>query len=312
MKTEVLSSDNTLIGIGECMVELSPMGDGLMRQSFAGDVLNTLWYARAALGPSWSTRFVSAVGTDPLSQNMLDFIEAGGIDCGLVRRIPDRRPGLYTIHLDHGERSFHYWRDQSAARLLAADRPHLTNAVFGADVIYLSGITLAILPREDAQFLLDRLKTATASGKTVFFDSNIRPSLWSDAAWMREAIHLAAAHSSIVLPSFDDEQMAFEDASPKETLQRYADMGANIVILKNGDSDILALEDGEVQVFETDAVTEPVDTTGAGDSFNGAFIADYLTSGDIENAVKAGQACSAQVVRHHGALIGKPTEAWLH
>ena len=84
------------------------------------------------------------------------------------------------------------------------------------------------------------------------------------------------------------------------------------MVLKNGDSDILALEDGEVQVFETDAVTEPVDTTGAGDAFNGAFIADYLTTGDIEIAVKAGQACSAQVVRHHGALIGKPTEAWLH
>ena len=294
------------------MVELCPMGDSLMRQSFAGDVLNTLWYARAALDPSWSTRFVSAVGKDPLSQEMIDFIEAGGIDCGLVRRIPDRRPGLYTIHLDHGERSFHYWRDQSAARLLASDRPHLTDAIFNADIIYLSGITLAILPRDDAHFLLDQLKTATASGKTVFFDSNIRPTLWSDTEWMREAIHLAAANSSIVLPSFDDEQKAFDDASPKETLERYAGNGADIVVLKNGDGDILALEDGEVQVFETDAVTEPVDTTGAGDAFNGAFIADYLTTGDIESAVMAGQVCSAKVVRHHGALIGKPTEAWLH
>ena len=244
---------------------------------------------------------------------MLDFIEAGGIDCGLVRRIPDRRPGLYTIHLDHGERSFNYWRDQSAARLLASDRPHLTDAIFNADVIYLSGITIAILPRDDAHFLLDQLKTATASGKTVFFDSNIRPTLWSDTDWMREAIHLAAANSSIVLPSFDDEQKAFDDARPEGDAGTLCGIRArDIVVLKNGDSDILALEDGEVQVFETDAVTEPVDTTGAGDAFNGAFIADYLTSGDIESAVKAGQDCSAQVVRHHGALIGKPTEAWLH
>ncbi|MGI9465276.1 MAG: sugar kinase, partial [Aestuariivirgaceae bacterium] len=90
-----MAGKHKLIGIGECMVELSPAGNGLLRQSFAGDVLNTLWYASAAFGPEWSTGFLSAVGTDPLSQGMIKFIESGGIECDLVRRLPGRRPGLY-------------------------------------------------------------------------------------------------------------------------------------------------------------------------------------------------------------------------
>ena len=70
---------------------------------------------------------------------MLDFMQRAGVDCAAVQRLENRRPGLYMIHLDGGERSFSYWRENSAARLLAANRDKLAATVAAAAAIYFSG-----------------------------------------------------------------------------------------------------------------------------------------------------------------------------
>jgi len=296
-----------LIGIGECMVELSQAEGGLMRKSFAGDVFNSLWYARSALSEGmseeWSVGFMSAVGIDPTSDEMVSFIEAAGISCDAVRRLPERRPGLYMIHLDGAERSFSYWRDTSAARLLAEDPAHLDKVLGAADVIYLSGITLAILSDGDLVHLHDALAKARARGCFVAFDPNIRPALWRSPEHLRATIGKTASVASLVFPSFDDEQAAFGDASPQATLERYRGYGSDQVVVKNGADDVLCYLAGETQLYDTPPVAAPVDTTGAGDSFNGAYLAHYLQHQDGGQAVRAGQACAAQVICHHGALI---------
>jgi 2-dehydro-3-deoxygluconokinase len=298
-------------GIGECMIELSPAGDGLMRQSFAGDVFNTLWYASAALGAGWSTKFFTAVGTDPVSSEMLDFIGSAGIDCSDVVRISDRRPGLYMIRLDGAERSFTYWREHSAARLLAADLERLRAAVSGSSVIFLSGITLAILPPADAAALTGVMRERRAAGATIAFDPNIRPVLWADRHYMRDTLMAAASVASIVMPGFDDESAAFGDASPSDTVERYAAAGVDIVVLKDGAGTVVVRTADGVVDFATPEVSDPVDTTGAGDSFNGAFLARYVESGDIAASVAAGQDCAAAVIRHRGALIPRERLAQL-
>ena len=138
---------NLLVGIGECMVELSQAENGLLRKSFAGDVFNTLWYARAGLDDTWTTGFMSAVGTDPVSTDMLDFMQSAGIDCAAVQRLENRRPGLYMIHLDGGERSFSYWRENSAARLLAANRDKLAATVAAAPRFTSQGLRWQFCPK---------------------------------------------------------------------------------------------------------------------------------------------------------------------
>ena len=131
------------------MVELSAAGPGLWRQGFSGDVFNALWYARALSHDNITVAFHTALGTDPLSDELLAFAQNAGIDCTNTPRIQDRRPGLYSIHLDGAERSFTYWRDTSAARMMLRYPEMLWPKVATADVIYLSGITLAILPDDD-------------------------------------------------------------------------------------------------------------------------------------------------------------------
>ena len=90
--------------IGECMVELRQAGDGLLRKGFAGDTFNTAFYLRSFLPEAWPVDYFSAVGTDTISDEMLAFIESTGVGTGFIRRLPERTPGLYMIHLKDGER----------------------------------------------------------------------------------------------------------------------------------------------------------------------------------------------------------------
>lgn len=293
------------LSIGECMVELSQAGAGLLRKGFAGDTLNTAWYARACLPAKWTVDYFTAVGDDAMSDEMLAFFEEAGIGTGLIRRIKGKAPGLYMISLKNGERSFSYWRESAAARQLAADPDILRQAIESADVIYFSGITLAILSHNDADTLLSEARRAKASGKLVAFDPNIRPRLWSGYDEMHATISEGARAASLVLPSFEDEALHFGDASIDATIQRYRALGVRDIVVKNGADGITLNFDGTETFVPSEKVDTVVDTTSAGDSFNGAFLAHYLETPDAPAAARFAAKVAARVVSEHGALVAK-------
>lgn len=288
--------------IGEAMVEFARQDDGLWRQGFAGDTLNVAWAVRA-LRPEAQVDYVTRVGTDRLSDAFCGFLGEAGIGTGQIGRDAARTMGLYTIETDaEGERSFSYWRGQSAARQLAADPEAIRAAVAGADLVYLSGITLAILPPEDRTTLLSAL--GGTRDYRLAFDPNIRPRLWEDREVMCDIVQQAAKLCDIVLPTFDDEAAAFGDADPAATLARYRALGVGEVIVKDG------INPTHYDAGKTVAVSEPVravDTTGAGDSFNGAYLAARMAGRDVVDAIRQGQAASRAVVGTRGALL--PMEA---
>ncbi|MHC2454138.1 2-dehydro-3-deoxygluconokinase [Rhizobium leguminosarum] len=291
------------LSIGECMVELSQAGDGLLRKGFAGDTFNTAWYVRTCLAADWSVDYFTALGDDAMSDEMQAFIDTSGIGTSLIRRIRGRTPGLYMINLKDGERSFSYWRDSSAARSLAADPDRLREAVESAAVIYFSGITLAILPHEDAETLLAEVRRAKAAGKLVVFDPNIRPRLWSSYDVMHTTISEGARSSVLVMPSFDDEAAHFGDDSIEATIHRYRALGAVDIVVKNGADGVTLNFAGEQTFVPAEKVKKVVDTTSAGDSFNGAFLARYLEAGDAPAAARFAAKVAARVVSEHGALV---------
>lgn len=291
------------LAIGECMVELAPQEGGGYAMGFAGDTFNTAWYARRCLPDAWRVGYLSAVGEDAVSDRMIAFMTGAGVDTRTVARLPDRTVGLYMIELANGERSFSYWRSQSAARALAVDAARLEAALRGVKLAYFSGITLAILPPEDRARLLRALDAARREGIRVAFDPNLRPRLWAGVDEMRAATLQGAAVADIVLPSYEDEAAHFGDASREATATRYAAAGAGLVVVKDGPGEILALAGAEVVRFAPPLVASVVDTTAAGDSFNAGFLAARLEGAGLAAALASGAALAARVIGVRGALM---------
>jgi 2-dehydro-3-deoxygluconokinase len=297
-----------IVSIGECMVELAPNADpGNFRMGFAGDTFNTAFYLRQLLPPKMQVDYLTALGTDSVSDRMLTMMAQAGIGTDHVARIPDRAPGLYLIELQDGERSFTYWRGQSAARLLASDPARLAAALAGAQLAYLSGITLAILSDSDRATLLHALRNFRGTGGQVAFDPNLRPRLWPSPDAMCAAIMQAAEISDLVLPSYDDEATFFGDADPDATLQRYTDAGVPDVVVKNGAGLVVARVAGHQIRFTPPPVAQIVDTTAAGDSFNAGFLSARLTGADADAALAQGAAIAARVIGARGALVDLST-----
>ena len=293
-----------IVAIGECMVEIAPVAtEGRFRLSYAGDTLNTAWYLRRLLGSGDQIDYFTVVGTDVISDKMLSFLQQAGIGTEYIFRHDNRSVGLYLIQLQAGERSFSYWRNDSAARTLAADPVRLQVALDGADLVYFSGITLAILPPVDRTSLLTVLRRFRSGGGIVVFDPNLRPKLWTSPDEMAHAVMQAAAVSDIALPSYDDEANWFGDDSLEATLHRYASARVGCCIVKNGSGRILACDNGYRMICDPIQDVTLVDSTAAGDSFNAGFIAARLQGADLLDAVQSGASLAAQVIEKFGALV---------
>jgi 2-dehydro-3-deoxygluconokinase len=293
-----------VVCIGECMVEFARRDDGLWVQGFAGDTLNVAWAMRALMPGGAGVDYLTRVGMDPMSEAMVAMLSGAGIGTAHVGRDPERSIGLYTTQTDaQGERSFAYWRDMSAARRLAAEGGALEAAMTGADLVYLSGITLAILPAADRARLLAHLGERGKRGWRVAFDPNIRPRLWEDMQTARAVIMQAAGRADILLPTHEDEAAAFGDGGAGETLRRYAGAGVPEVVVKDGVRPThwrCGAAQGLCPVLPAARV---IDTTGAGDGFNGGYLAARLGGQGAEAAVGQAQRVAARVVAVRGALV---------
>jgi 2-dehydro-3-deoxygluconokinase len=285
--------------VGECMLELSGGADRQWQMGFAGDTFNTLWAIRALTdGPC---DYVSAFGDDPFSNDQIAFLRQNGIGTADSPIIPGARPGLYAITLTGAERSFTYWRSDSAARRLAEDADALARSFESRALVYFSGITLAILSEAGRKTLLAALATARRSGSLIAFDPNYRPRLWTDPAETKAAFTAAFAVADIMLPTFPDEQALFGDTSLAATAKRLAQAGAKEIVVKDGENPALVAADGKSESIPAIKV-DAIDTTGAGDSFNGAYLAARLGGAEPAEAVRRAHRVAAAVVQVRGAL----------
>ena len=289
--------------LGECMMELVERPDGTLTRGFGGDTLNTALYL-ARLGVP--TDYVTALGTDPFSDEMLETWQSEGIGTGSVLRLPGRLPGLYLIQTDHkGERRFFYWRDSAPIRQLfdLPETPRIEAALVASELIYLSGITLSLYREESRERLFQILDRARRQGARVAFDTNFRLRGWPDRDAARLVFDRMFALSDTVLASVEDHMLLYGSDAPKDVVARLrsAHVAEFVVKFMQPACHVGAGDQGIV--VEAAPVSDVVDTTAAGDSFAAAYLAARRAGLSPEQAARTGHRLAGAVVRHRGAII---------
>ena len=295
--------------IGECMLELQGQAFGAMQQGFGGDTLNTAVYLARCAGSAIRPWYATGLGEDRFSAGLMQRWAAEGIDLGLVRQLPGRMPGLYMIEVDErGERSFSYWRDSSAAKSYfdTVETPLEARAAEW-DGLYLSGISLAILPPEGRERLFALMRSLRERGARVVFDNNYRPRLWRSAEEARAAFARAFELADLALVTADDHQALLGLDSLTAAVAAAQDLAPAELVIKRGAASTLVRESREGGGVWQEAPTEPVervvDTTAAGDSFAAGYLSRRLLGGSALASARFGNRLAARVIQHRGALI---------
>lgn len=289
--------------IGECMIELKQAGNSLFSRGYGGDTLNTAVYL-ARLGTS--VDYITALGDDPLSDEMVAGWASEGVGTSRVLRLRGKLPGLYLIETDDkGERRFFHWRDSAAARSLM-DLPEtdgILNSLAQYDVVYLSAITLSLYGDKGRERLFAALKHARESGARFAFDTNFRARGWPDLDVARAVFRSAFEVADIVLVSTEDLLPLYPGESNEALLARIP--GGEVVLKLSEPASILRIAHVSHPI-KAEPVTAPVvDTTAAGDSFAAAYVAARLAGAEPMDAARAGHRLAGVVVCHPGAIIPK-------
>jgi 2-dehydro-3-deoxygluconokinase len=291
--------------MGECMLELRQAKQSdTMYRSFAGDVYNTAVYQKRVFAQQ-QVSFMSGLGHDVISQELIQSCQVEGLDTELVRHSAEHNPGIYLVQTDEqGERSFLYWRENSAARqIMKLLDDDMREAVCKSDLFFFSGISLAILAPEDRSLFWQFVSELQDTGVIIAFDPNYRARLWQSEDDARQQFALAFAFSKIVLPGIEDFISLYGLKDVSEVVAFCQTFDIEELIIKNGANSVFFRTqylEGSVPI---EAVKNVVDTTSAGDSFNGVYLGARLAGYEIKHAIQLATRAAGLVIQFPGAIV---------
>ena len=291
-----------ILCLGEALVEFNESEPGLFRQGFGGDTSNC---AIAAARQGADVGYLSAVGADVFGDRLLALWRSERVDTRHVRRSDTHATGHYFVTHRDGGHEFTYHRAGSAAsRMAPGDLP--ADAFDDVAVLHASAISQAI-SASARDTVTAAMRAARAGGALVSYDTNLRVKLWPlDEA--RPVIHAAVTAADIVLPGLDDATLLTGLSAPRDIAGFYRALGPRIVALSLGADGVLVSADERVEHIPGHAV-EAVDATGAGDVFDGAFLARLVEGADPFTAARHANAAAALATTGYGAVAPIPDRA---
>ncbi len=303
-----------VVTYGEAMLLLVADKPGLIESAdlfhkrTAGAETNVaIGLARLGLKVGWASR----LGDDSMGRYLRGRMMAEGIDCSRVFSDAQQKTGFMFkgMTTDGSDPPVEYHRKGSAASHMGVqdiDKEWLLSAGH----LHATGVFAAISPST----LLASHQTMALmrdAGRSVSFDPNLRPSLWSSTEVMRQSINELAARADWVLPGLEEGRLLTGESTPENIARFYRRLGAKLVVVKLGAQG--AYFDGEGGCGRVSAfpVARVVDTVGAGDGFAAGLISALLEGRSVlqalQRAVWVG-ACAVQVL---GDSEGLPTRSQL-
>lgn len=288
-----------ILCFGEPMFEFSFVDEDTIRPGIGGDVSNT---AVAAARAGAKAGMLTHLGSDNFAERILTLYVEEGIDASRVVQSETAPTGLYFIEYGPEGHQFSYRRSGSAASLMGPD--DLTPEMFeGVGVLHISGITQAI-STSSCTATVRAAELARATGARVSFDTNLRLNLWS-AEDARQALIEILPLVDVVFPSLEDAEALFGTSGVDEICERFLAEGAELVVLTLGE-DGAVVADAKGQVAIAPCKAELVDATGAGDTFDGSFLAEYARTSDPVAAAQFACAAASLSVESIGAVKSIP------
>ena len=288
--------------IGEAMIEISNVKNNLYNQSFAGDTLNFCNYLDKK---KLNAFFLSAIGKSEINQSLLNFVKSKNISTKYIKQINQFEIGLYLIkNKDNGEKQFFYWRDESAAKhyFNNIDFVNLYKELKNFDYIYFSGITLSIIHISKLNNFIKLLNLLKSKKIKIVFDFNIRPSRWNKK---NLNIFLDSVLKFVDICFLSGEDMNYW--KNKNNIKSYEQIVRKYklkhsIFRKNAKFTYVFLNKTRY-VFKNKLLKTVVDTSGAGDGFNAAYLSNFIVNNDPVLALKAGSSLGSKIVMKKGAIV---------
>lgn len=288
--------------IGEAMIEISNIKNSLYNQSFAGDTLNFCNYLDKK---KLNAFFLSAIGKSEINQSLLDFVKSKNISTKYIKQINQIEVGLYLIkNKDNGEKQFFYWRDESAAKhyFNNIDFLNLYKELKNFDYIYFSGITLSIIHISKLNNFIKLLRLLKSKKIKIVFDFNIRPTRWNKKN-LNNFLDSVVKFVDICFLSGEDMNYWKNKNNIKSYEQIVRKYKIKHSIFRKNAKFTYVFLNKTRYVFRNKLLKKVVDTSGAGDGFNAAYLSNFIVNNDPVLALKAGSSLGSKIVMKKGAIV---------
>lgn len=296
----------SLVFAGECMLELVNKSDTELGKSFAGDLYNSSVYLKRAF-PKINIEFMSCVGQDVLSNELKQRITAENIGTEFLSQVSTHHLGSYMVITDDaGERSFLYWRNDSAAkRMISVMSPAQSLALDKVGLFFFSGISIAILLEEERALFWQKLELMKAAGVVIAFDPNYRPQLWSSPDIAKLNIEKAFSLADILLPGVDDFEKLYGINEVQDCIEFCQQYSPQELVMKQGEKSVHIVNFQGKEIVPIVANNNVVDTTSAGDAFNGVYLGARVSGYGAKASALAASAAASKVIETPGAIMPK-------
>ncbi len=291
----------TICSIGECMIEMANIDKGLYNFSIAGDTLNFSCYLNQRI---FNKFYLTSIGNSDINKGVINFLKKKKINTDLVERISFKEIGLYIIkNKINGEKQFYYWRDDSAARYYFNNiNISLLKKKYKFDFIYLTGITLSLLDDNNIDKFITSISNLRNTKSKIIFDFNIRIKRWSKKnlnLYLKKILPyidiLFCSGEDLIFWKNNNNIRTFENIIKKFTI--------NHAIYRKNEEYNFAFYKNKKYMIKNKSIKKVIDTSGAGDGYNAAYLSNFVISEDPQLSLKAASELGKKIVMKKGAIV---------